>query len=317
LLRGSQAPDQRNGQRRFFQYEYTLRLIDELLLGKDAEIPAMTIKYRVQTRVAAGAELQGRDQVYVMPAQGIHVMSLVPADARDIREAQPETFNGVERRRYVASLLRIFGGVLMGVGALVGVVALVRVARRSPARQRTSYGLMPTRVVLSRTNRELAEIQRRRGIEGWTEELASRALALLRIIAGYRVSRGVTQAPVSARNRAADGALHFKGRRWPTRRPDTLVFGSLTAEALEAAERNGHDGDRRSTDVNELATALRQFSAASYSREGKPADEDLDASLSAARRILRRLPRLHLMSLLTLNPSGRQVAQPRGQAWTR
>jgi hypothetical protein len=281
LLRGSQAPDQRTGQRRFFQYEYTLRLIDELLVGKDAEIPTLPIKYRVQTRVGAGAELQGRDQTYVMPAQGIRVMSLVPADAHDIREAAPETFNGIEQRRYVASLLRIVGGVLSG------------------------------------ASRELADVQRQRGIEGWTEGLASRALAVLRIIAGYRAARGVSQTTASTAKASGEGALRLKGRRWPRRGPDTLVFGSMTAEALEEARRNAGDGDGRSTELDELATALRQFSAASYGRERKPNDEELDASLGAARNILRRLPRFNVASMFSFGPGGRQVAAPRGQAWTR
>jgi hypothetical protein len=316
LLRGSHAPDQRSGQRRFFQYEYTLRLIDELLLGKDAEIPAIAVKYRVQTRVAAGAELQGRDQTYLLPAQGIRVMSLVPADATDIREAAPATFNDIERRRYVASILRIFGGVLMGLGGLVGVVGLVRVVRRSPSRPRAAVGLMPTRTVLSRASRELAEIQRRRGIEGWTEELASHALAVLRIIAGYLVAGGVSQRPAAAGSDSTDGALRLKGRRWPRRRPDTLVFGSWTAEALEdVARRNAANGDGRRAEIDELATAMRRFSAASYARDGKPVDEELDASLAAGRNILRRLPRFQFWSMFNVNPAGRHVA--RGQAWTR
>jgi len=316
LLRGSQAPDQRTSQRRFFQYEYTLRLIDELLVGKDADIPTLAIKYRVQTRGAAGAELQGRDQTYVMPAQGIRVTSLVPADARDIREAPPETFSDIERRRYVASLLRILGGVLMGLGGLVAVVVLVRVVRRSPTRARTAVGHMSTRAVLSGASRELADIKRQRGIEGWTEPLAARALAVLRIIAGYRAARGVSQTQASTGRAASEGALRLKGRRWPRRRPDTLVFGSMTAEALEEARNAaGHDGS--GTDLDELATALRRFSAASYSRDRKPSDEELDASLAAARNILRRLPRFHFGSMFSFGPGGRQVAASRGQAWTR
>jgi len=317
LLRGSQAPDQRTAQRRFFQYEYTLRLIDELLVGKDAEIPTLPIKYRVQTRVGGGAELQGRDQTYVMPAQGIRVMSLVPADAHDIREAAPETFSDIEQRRYVASLLRIVGGVLMGLGGLVAVVVLVRVVRRSPTRSRTALGHMSTRAVLSSASRELADVQRQRGIEGWTEELASRALAVLRIIAGYRAARGVSQTTASTARASGEGALRLKGRRWPRRQPDTLVFGSMTAEALDEARRNVANGDRRSTELDELATALRQFSAASYGRERKPNDEELDASLGAARSILRRLPRFNFASMFSFGPGGRQVAAPRGQAWTR
>jgi hypothetical protein len=174
---------------------------------------------------------------------------------------------------------------------------------------------MPTRAVLSGASRELAEVQRRRGIEGWTEELASRALAMLRIVAGYLVAGTVSQTPAPA-NDSTEGALRLKGRRWPRRRPDTLVFGSLTAEALEEFGRR-NAGHGRRAELDDLATALRRFSAASYARDGKPSDEELDASLAAGRNILRRLPRFQFWSMFTSNPGGRQVAQPRGQAWTR
>ena len=200
---------------------------------------------------------------------------------------------------------------------LVAVVVLVRVVRRSPTRSRTALGHMSTRAVLSGASRELADVQRQRGIEGWTQELASRALAVLRIIAGYRAARGVSQTTASTAKKSGEGALRLKGRRWPRRGPDTLVFGSMTAEALEEARRNAGDGDGRSTELDELATALRQFSAASYGRERKPNDEELDASLGAARNILRRLPRFHFGSIFSFGPGGRQVAAPRGQAWTR
>src|SRR5713226_8395683 len=46
---GSHAADLRTDDRRFFQDEYTLRLIAENLFGKDAQIPETKISYRVQS----------------------------------------------------------------------------------------------------------------------------------------------------------------------------------------------------------------------------------------------------------------------------
>jgi hypothetical protein len=91
----------------------------------------------------------------------------------------------------------------------------------------------------------------------------------------------------------------------------------MTAEALEEARRNAAESNGRVSDFDELATALRQFSAASYSRERKPNDEELDASLGTARNILRRLPRFHFASMFSFGPGSRHVEAPRGQAWTR
>src|SRR4029078_5299547 len=80
VLGGSHGADLRTDQRRFFQYEYRMRLIAENLFGKDVALPETKLSYRVQTKVnEKAAALQGRDQTYVLPAQSVRVMSLVPA----------------------------------------------------------------------------------------------------------------------------------------------------------------------------------------------------------------------------------------------
>src|SRR5216683_3346110 len=81
VLGGSHGADLRTDQRRFFQYEYRLRLIAENMFGKDAALPETKISYRVQSKVGQKTAIQGRDQTYMLPAQSVRVMSLVPADA--------------------------------------------------------------------------------------------------------------------------------------------------------------------------------------------------------------------------------------------
>src|SRR5207302_11379532 len=44
---GSHAADLRSGDRRFFQYEYRLRAIAEILFGKDVQLPETKVSYRV------------------------------------------------------------------------------------------------------------------------------------------------------------------------------------------------------------------------------------------------------------------------------
>src|SRR4051812_3911623 len=88
VVGGSHGADLRTDQRRFFQYVYRLRLIAENLFGKDVALPETKLSYRVQSKVGEkAAALQGRDQAYMLPAQSVRVMSLVPADASDIRDA--------------------------------------------------------------------------------------------------------------------------------------------------------------------------------------------------------------------------------------
>ena len=81
VLGGSaQGADLRTDERRFFQYEYRLRLVAENMFGKDAGLPETKISYRVQSKVGRNTAIQGRDQTYLMPPQSIRVMSLVPAE---------------------------------------------------------------------------------------------------------------------------------------------------------------------------------------------------------------------------------------------
>src|SRR5262249_4911718 len=97
VLGGSHGADLRTDQRRFFQYEYRLRLISETMFGKDAALPETKISYRVQSKVGQKTAIQGRDQTYVMPSQSIRVVSLVPADASDIRDTSVETFGDIDQ----------------------------------------------------------------------------------------------------------------------------------------------------------------------------------------------------------------------------
>jgi hypothetical protein len=85
VLGGSHGADLRTDQRRFFQYEYRLRLIAENMFGKDAALPETKVSYRVQSKVGQKTAIQGRDQTYVLPAHSLRVVSLVPADVARYR----------------------------------------------------------------------------------------------------------------------------------------------------------------------------------------------------------------------------------------
>ncbi len=65
-----------------FQYDYQLRIISPDAIGRDVNIPALTISYRIHSRVGAAATLEGRDLSYVMPMMPIKVLSLVPNGCR-------------------------------------------------------------------------------------------------------------------------------------------------------------------------------------------------------------------------------------------
>ena len=87
IVGGSHPPDLRSGDRRFFERRYQLRIIDPDVIGRDVKLPPLAIPYRVESRVGAGSTLAGRDLVHLMPQLVFRVVSQVPADATDIRDA--------------------------------------------------------------------------------------------------------------------------------------------------------------------------------------------------------------------------------------
>ena len=99
VLGGSHAGDLRAPGKRFFQYDYRLRLISEDMFGGDVMIPPLEISYRVESKVSGGDTVQGRDQSYSLPRASIRLISLVPDDTTDIREAPAAAFTRDRRSR--------------------------------------------------------------------------------------------------------------------------------------------------------------------------------------------------------------------------
>src|SRR3954465_9521138 len=131
VLGGSHGADLRTDQRRFFQYEYRLRLIADGMFGKDVALPETKLTYKVQTTVGQKTALQGRDQTYVLPAQSVRVLSLVPADASDIRDTSSgETFSDIDQPAFRANLYTVVGSVLFVLAGLMALLGLVRLFRR-------------------------------------------------------------------------------------------------------------------------------------------------------------------------------------------
>src|SRR5439155_15954976 len=123
---------------------------------------------------------------------------------------------------------------------------------------------------------------------GWTDALAARATAAVRIAGAYALSRRVSQTV------AANGVDRQEGqilvRRRNPRAEHVFLSASITAEALAHAlgDRNGALRGRRE-DVEQLQVALYRFTTAQYSRPSSPNEDALDASLGQTADLLRRL----------------------------
>ena len=291
VLGGSHGADLRTDQRRFFQYVYRLRLIAENLFGRDISLPETKLSYHVQSKMGERqAALQGRDQTYLLPSQSVRVMSLVPADATDIRDTAGETFGDLDQRAFRANLFTIIGGVLFTLAGLMALLALVRLARRYRKTSTATERLMADQAVLRGVGRELAYVRRERDSGGWTPELAGRALAALRIAGTYLVGRPVSLMP--ANKLTAEGQdVPEAGRLilragWP--RPKRIaVSGAVTSLTMTRELARGANA-RRTVLLESLGRALSIFTTAHFGRQGTLDEGALDESLGTAREVLSR-----------------------------
>ena len=303
VLGRSHGADLRTDQRRFFQYEYRLRLIAETMFGKDAALPETKISYRVQSKVGKNTAIQGRDQTYLLPAQSVKVLSLVPADATDIRDTPVETFGDIDQRSFRANLFTVVGTTLFVVAGLLALLGVVRLYRRYRAPATVSDRPITDGAILRGVGRELAAVRRDRNSNGgWTPDLAARALAALRVAATYAIGRRVgyaklnqqsaisNQSAISHQQSAiSDGTLVLRNGLF--RGKPIAVSGAVTPQtvARELARGGAASNARRTVLLESLAQALTTLTTAGYSRDGKLDDTALDEALTTAFQVLKRM----------------------------
>ena len=178
VLGGARADDIGTPGRRFLQYRYDLRLIAESAPGSDVQVPALTLGYRVESRAPQGDPVQGRDLAYALPPLTVHVLSLVPGTATDIREAPVVSFSDIAATSFRATVLRATAIILFVIGTLLALIAVARgLCGREPR-----GACAPSRRVASRRAHGSATRTARRGDAG--------------------VRRGVDARPGGARARA-------------------------------------------------------------------------------------------------------------------
>jgi len=268
IIGGAKAPDMRVPGKRFFQYEYRLRLINEGAFGADVDVPQLQISYRIESQVARGEAIQGRDLNYNLLPISIRLLSIVPEDTIDIREAPAAAFQAVEARESRAEMLELIGTILFGLAGVVLLVMLVSLFRSRRVRTTTEGWRMPARAIAATAQSSLNEVrQSSRG--GWDADLAGRALTAARVAASM-VSGGSVGQTRAGSATVGDGQLLVKG--W-LGRGGAMVSGAATPQNVQDAN---------------LASSLLAFSRARYGRtgtlDGSALDEALDTALAAARR---------------------------------
>jgi hypothetical protein len=274
VVGGAHPTDLHSGSRRFFQYLYTLRVINPDVIGKDVRIPDIVIHYRVNSRVASNAAIQGRDLVYMLPQQSVRVMSLVPADAGDIRDAQGENFSNAETLTFRASVFEIVAIACIALGVLMTLVVLVRLARGTRKRTPRDARQVSTAGLAQAAARQLASVQNDRGQSGWTPELLDRALAATRVAAACAIAAPVSQR-VATDDRQGEGRLQVSSLTLG--KPRTISSAVTAADVARAEKKNPADPT-----LEPLREALVAFAAAQYGRSGLGDSGALDASLGSA-----------------------------------
>lgn len=286
IVGGTHPSDTRRGSRRFFQYQYALRILDPDAIGHDVNVPSLQIQYRVRSRMNTASTLEGRDLTYVMPPLPIKVLSLVPAEAKDIRDGSDADFGVVDTLRFRASLFRIVGVALALVALVAGVWALGPWARLARSSSPESALRIPDRVVLGELTAKLTALKSESD-RGWTDELVVRALSLLRIVSALAIDRPVNQRPASSGEAVDRRLLVSHGLVRPAR---ATVASSMTTDDVTRAIAGLQDGAAtRRGQLETLRDGLNALTEAAYRESGERdnprLDDALQAGIAAARQL--------------------------------
>ena len=293
IIEGRHPEDLRTADRRFFQYEYRLRVVSADQIGRDVPIPDTVLHYRVNSKLENDTAVQGRDRTYLMPPASVRVLSLVPVNATDIRDAADESFSTIDSIRFRSNLLGIAATVLAVLGIVMVAVALVRIitlARKRRGVDDTSPSLSHGGV-LRLAGRELADVQREREASGWSEPLVARALAATRVAAAAALGREASQRLIETNSGsvagAAEGDLTQTGRRGKQVRVSSPVTGRDVARRLTSLPESAPAGRRQM--LEQLQNALTVLTTAQYSRDVPSEPGPLDQAVGQVAEALGQL----------------------------
>jgi hypothetical protein len=310
VVSGTHPADLRTPSRRFFQYNYVVRLIQDNMFGKDVTLPPLQIKFRVRTRVPDGTMIEGQEQTYVLPPTAIRVLSLVPQGALDIRDTTDLTFGDVESKTLRSRVLVTTGGVLFSLSGIMGILALVAAGGRFFRSEAKTRQLVNDSAVLRGAAKELADVRRSRETAGWSDGLAGRALAALRVVSAYAVGRQPSQRLAASSANGHDGELLLS--KGLIGRQRAGISASTTTEGIKQAMSGLEPGSKRHQDLEKLQTALARFSAAQYGSNNREDATGLDESLGDGIALARRLAVDHLWLLRRFRTTKAATVERRG-----
>jgi hypothetical protein len=317
VLGGVRHADVKAGMWRYFQYEYTMRLIEDNFFRLDVDIPSLNIAYNVQMTEGATAQ-QGRDHKYVLRPLPIRINSLVPKDTTDIRDATHETFADVEARAARATNELVAAAICFGFAAVLFALAVVKAFARVRARLPAANRALPSGAVVRGCTKEMARVRSDVAHAGWTPETAARALAVLRIAGAVALSKPVAQATVAKSEIHHAGQLVLRKGWWRPKRVSVSAPVGAGSMAQRLAAQNGAPLEGRArTLLEELRDALTAFSAACYGRDIQLDPTTLDQALDQGSAALRQLRWFTLWPRWTAGALMKPITPLEDMAWSR
>lgn len=274
---------------RYFQLEYTVRLLDDRYFGMDVEVPPVVVSYHIHTR-SGQKETEGRTQTYVLLPLPIRVLSLVAQGATDIQDAAEETFGSIETRRTLATGAFAGGAILIGLAVVLLGVAVVRSVehRRQPASV-VRRPLSPRRVLRCCLS-DMRALKRDVMAQGWTPERVSRAQTSLRLAAAMALGKPVARREAERELTARDGELVM--RTGIFRRSASILSAAATPASIDLDLADGQTprpGVRTEGAIRDVQQTLRVFASARYPRDARLDQSALDQALETGAGAVRRL----------------------------
>jgi len=308
IVTGQRFRDIVNSPRRFFQYQYSMRLLGEDFFDKQVFLPRLQLSYRVQNTLNGGSAVAGREALYSLLPVPIRVLSMVPGGAANIRDTPPDTFGDVDARIFRSNALLIGAAVVLTLALLLIAVVLVRATVKRRARAAVRRRTVSPAFVLRAASRELAAVKSLSQQDGWTGDLAGRAATALRLAGAVALRKPVGEHDAVRGTEAAEGQVATK-RGW---RGKTIVLSS----AVTAATRNGAPSPM----WEGISQSLGTFSALRYSRPSTGSGQAgidataLDAALAEAQDQVRKLRLRRLVSIGKRPPRAAEHTKP---TWAR
>jgi hypothetical protein len=277
---------------RYLQYLYTVRLLGEEFFGRDIAIPATTVTFRIQT--GDTETLEGTEHRYVLPSVPVRILSLLPAQAADIQDPTVESFADLEAQRFRATMESVAGAIFFGFAAVLAVVGGFRVRERFRKTRPIVAKTVPIGTVLAACVREVHRVRAEALRDGWTSNLAVRALAPFRVAGAIALQQPITQTFVAGDTPSREGQLGL--RHGMLRRKYALVSASITADAIDRLRTGGNGGRPIDTRVlDQIREALVALSAVRYGRLRDIDVEDLDRTLDNGCSALQQLRMTRLL----------------------